>query len=62
MNVVWLNPRKGGQPQSPKAVRNQSNALRRVKKPKAESDDTGLRRFLRVDPAIEETLCKAGLD
>jgi hypothetical protein len=29
--------------------------------PKTEADDGGLRRFLRVDPAIEETMRKAGI-
>jgi hypothetical protein len=61
MKLRFLNPPKGGQPSTPKAVRNQANALRRLSAPKKARDDDGLRRFLRVDPAVEETMRKAGL-
>lgn len=53
--------KKGGKPRTRKAARNQSAALRRVTAPKPESDDDGLRRFLGVDPAVDETMRRAGL-
>ncbi|TIV53466.1 MAG: hypothetical protein E5V88_08875 [Mesorhizobium sp.] len=69
MKLAWLNPPSGGQPQSPDAVRNQTNGLRRIKerkerqarKAQEEMPDDGLRRFLKADPAVEETMRRAGL-
>ena len=64
MKVAFLEPPKGGWASTPRAATNQNNALRRLKKPKQpkeEEPDDGLRRFLGVDPAIDETMRRAGL-
>lgn len=57
---MQLNP-KGGKPKTKEAARNQRAALRRKTAPKKEKLDDGLRRFLKADPAVEETLARAGL-
>lgn len=63
MKVAFLEPPAGGWASTPQAATNQNNALRRLKKkqPKPESDDDGLRRFLGINPAIVETMERAGL-
>lgn len=58
-----MNPPKGGWPSTPERATNQANALRRKKAKRAEPErpDDGLRRFLKADPAVEETMRRAGL-
>ncbi|MER9150800.1 hypothetical protein NKI30_19460 [Mesorhizobium opportunistum] len=64
MKLAWLNPPSGGWASTPRAATNQNNALRRLQKkrqPKEEQPGDGLRRFLGLDPAIAETMERAGL-
>ncbi|RRH89472.1 hypothetical protein EH240_34085 [Mesorhizobium tamadayense] len=69
MKLAWLNPPSAGWASTPEAARNQANGLRRLKEKKErqarkaqeEQPEEGLRRFLKADPAVEETMQRAGL-
>ncbi|WP_145967843.1 hypothetical protein [Mesorhizobium sp. M7A.F.Ca.ET.027.03.2.1] len=63
MKVPWLNAPTGQERLNARPSR--GAAKRRIAERQArkeEQPDDGLRRFLKADPAVEETMRRAGLD